>query len=94
MKWPSYGRAPAEIMELVIADLNANYGSVHDYLVNEVRVTGDTIDRLRERLLIRLRRASKHMGQTADFVCGSGEFPLVFERVFEYDLRYGLGAHT
>jgi protein-tyrosine phosphatase len=51
MKWPSYGRAPAEIMELVIADLNAYYGSVHDYLVNEVRITGNVADRLRERLL-------------------------------------------
>lgn len=51
MNWPSYGRAPAEVMELVIADLNANYGSVRDYLVDEVRITDDTVDRLRARLL-------------------------------------------
>jgi protein-tyrosine phosphatase len=51
MNWPSYGRAPAEIMELVIADLDANYGSVRDYLVNRARITDDTVARLRDRLL-------------------------------------------
>jgi protein-tyrosine phosphatase len=52
MNWPSYGRAPAEIMELVIADLNANYGSTLSYLEHEVRITNDTVGRLRERLLV------------------------------------------
>jgi protein-tyrosine phosphatase len=51
MRWPSYGRAPAEIMELVIADLNANYGSMRDYLEHEVRITDETTERLRTRLL-------------------------------------------
>ncbi|MFJ8716851.1 tyrosine-protein phosphatase [Streptomyces violaceus] len=51
MKWPGYGRAPAKIMELVLADLEARYGSVHGYLKDRVDLTDDTVDRLRSRLL-------------------------------------------
>ncbi|GGS59197.1 tyrosine-protein phosphatase [Streptomyces violaceus] len=51
MKWPGYGRAPAKIMELVLADLEARYGSVHGYLKDRVELTDDTVDRLRSRLL-------------------------------------------
>ncbi|MGW0832967.1 tyrosine-protein phosphatase [Streptomyces prunicolor] len=51
MKWPGYGRAPAEIMEFVLADLEARYGSVHGYLTDRVKLTDDTIGRLRSRLL-------------------------------------------
>ncbi|MFB8139394.1 tyrosine-protein phosphatase [Streptomyces parvus] len=52
MKWPSYGRAPAEIMELVLADLESRYGSVHGYLKDRVGLTDDTVGRLRSRLLV------------------------------------------
>ncbi|MEI5097693.1 tyrosine-protein phosphatase [Streptomyces sp. PmtG] len=51
MKWPGYGRAPAKIMELVLADLEARYGSVHGYLKDRVGLTDDTVQRLRSRLL-------------------------------------------
>ncbi|MES9521922.1 tyrosine-protein phosphatase [Streptomyces capoamus] len=51
MKWPGYGRAPARIMELVLADLENRYGSVHGYLKDRVGLTDDTADRLRSRLL-------------------------------------------
>jgi protein-tyrosine phosphatase len=51
LKWPGYGRAPAEIMELVFADLTARYGSVDGYLKDRVLITDGTADRLRARLL-------------------------------------------
>ncbi|MFE3944095.1 tyrosine-protein phosphatase [Streptomyces sp. NPDC059118] len=51
MKWPGYGRAPAKIMELVLADLESRYGSVHGYLKDRVELTDGTVDRLRSRLL-------------------------------------------
>ncbi|WP_330330954.1 tyrosine-protein phosphatase [Streptomyces sp. NBC_00536] len=51
LKWPSYGRAPAEIMALVFADLTARHGSVHAYLTDRVGITAATITALRARLL-------------------------------------------
>lgn len=51
MKWPSYGRAPAVIMELVFADLEARYGSVHGYLTYRVGLPERTARQLRDRLL-------------------------------------------
>ncbi|MGW6980921.1 tyrosine-protein phosphatase [Streptomyces sp. NPDC054932] len=51
MKWPGYGRAPAVIMELVLADLEAAYGSVQGYLEERVRLSPETVERLRARLL-------------------------------------------
>ncbi|MCX4961334.1 tyrosine-protein phosphatase [Streptomyces virginiae] len=51
MKWPSYGRAPAVIMELVLADLEARYGSVHGYLTDRVGLRERTAQQLRDRLL-------------------------------------------
>ncbi|MFG2486896.1 tyrosine-protein phosphatase [Streptomyces virginiae] len=51
MKWPSYGRAPAVIMELVFADLEARYGSVHGYLTDRVGLRERTAQQLRDRLL-------------------------------------------
>ncbi|MGW7364401.1 tyrosine-protein phosphatase [Streptomyces sp. NPDC054841] len=51
LKWPAYGRAPAEIMELVFAGLSARYGSVHGYLKDRVGITDDVVTRLRARLL-------------------------------------------
>ncbi|MEU6299079.1 tyrosine-protein phosphatase [Streptomyces erythrochromogenes] len=52
MKWPSYGRAPAVIMELVLADLRARHGSVHGYLKDRVGLSDRTAEQLRARLLV------------------------------------------
>ncbi|MGS2616669.1 tyrosine-protein phosphatase [Micromonospora sp. LZ34] len=49
--WPGYGRAPAQIIRLVLADLRARYGSVHGYVTDRLGVSEKTITRLRERLL-------------------------------------------
>jgi protein-tyrosine phosphatase len=49
--WPGYGRAPAEIIELVLADLRAAHGSVHGYVTDRLGVSEKTITQLRERLL-------------------------------------------
>ncbi|MFG2972929.1 tyrosine-protein phosphatase [Streptomyces sp. NPDC048331] len=51
MKWPSYGRAPAVIMELVLADLETRYGSVRGYLTDRVGLRERTVEQLRDRLL-------------------------------------------
>ena len=49
--WPAYGRAPAEIIRLVLADLRAAHGSVHGYVTGRLGVGEKTIDALRARLL-------------------------------------------
>ncbi|GAA2974936.1 tyrosine-protein phosphatase [Actinokineospora diospyrosa] len=54
MRWPYYGRAPAKVMELVLADLTTRYGSPRAYLTNRVGITEDTVARLRDRLLVQL----------------------------------------
>ncbi|MEV7171583.1 tyrosine-protein phosphatase [Streptomyces sp. NPDC093224] len=51
MKWPSYGRAPAVIMELVVEDLRARHGSVEAYLKDRTGLEDETVRRLRARLL-------------------------------------------
>lgn len=51
MTWPGYGRAPAEIMALVLADLGSRYGSTLDYLRERVKVADRTTALLRARLL-------------------------------------------
>lgn len=51
MKWPSYGRAPAVVMELVFGDLEARYGSVEGYLGERAGLSQRTVERLRSRLL-------------------------------------------
>ncbi|MFB6517402.1 tyrosine-protein phosphatase [Streptomyces sp. NPDC056401] len=53
MRWPSYGRAPAEILRLTLADLATRHGSVHAYLTDEVGITPTTTAHLRERFLTR-----------------------------------------
>ncbi|GLY14975.1 hypothetical protein Kisp01_19900 [Kineosporia sp. NBRC 101677] len=52
LSWPSYGRAPAIIMELVFADLEATYGSVAGYLKDKVELKDETVRLLRQRLLV------------------------------------------
>lgn len=51
MRWPAYGRAPAEVLRLTLADLAARYGSVAAYLTEQVGITPGTTARLRARLL-------------------------------------------
>lgn len=51
MRWPAYGRAPAEIMRLVLGELADRYGSVPAYLTDRVGITPETTARLRTRLL-------------------------------------------
>lgn len=51
LKWPAYGRAPAEIMRLFLADLNTRYGSVHGYAAEQLGVDDDLVAALRGQLL-------------------------------------------
>ncbi|MBT2467057.1 tyrosine-protein phosphatase [Streptomyces sp. ISL-66] len=51
MRWPAYGRAPAEVLRLTLADLATRYGSVSGYLTEQVGITPGTTARLRARLL-------------------------------------------
>ncbi|MEU6865708.1 tyrosine-protein phosphatase [Streptomyces sp. NPDC046876] len=51
MRWPSYGRAPATVLSLTLADLAARHGSVAAYLTDGVGITEQTATRLRQRLL-------------------------------------------
>lgn len=51
LRWPSYGRAPAAVLSLVLADLKARYGSPAGYLTTRVGITPATVARLRTRLL-------------------------------------------
>lgn len=50
--WPGYGRAPADIMRLVLDDLTTNYGSVRQYLTEQVGIEQAVIDQMRLRLLV------------------------------------------
>ncbi|MFF1924034.1 tyrosine-protein phosphatase [Streptomyces sp. NPDC058221] len=52
MKWPGYGRAPQEVMRHFLADLKAEYGSVHAYATGHLGIDEALIGRLRERLLV------------------------------------------
>lgn len=63
--WPSYGRAPARIMELFFADLETRYGSAEEYLKNTAGLGDDTVEQLRTRLLVR--------SDPDDAVRGSGQ---------------------
>lgn len=51
LRWPGYGRAPAEVMRLFLSDLAAGYGSVHGYATRHLGVDEALIARLRTRLL-------------------------------------------
>ncbi|MEU8898867.1 tyrosine-protein phosphatase [Nocardia sp. NPDC048505] len=52
LRWPGYGRAPAEVMRLVLADLAGTYGSVREYLTGAAGVAPESLERLRARLLV------------------------------------------
>ncbi|MFJ6216310.1 tyrosine-protein phosphatase [Streptomyces sp. NPDC092296] len=51
LNWPSYGRAPAQVMRLFLADLAAEHGSVRGYVVERLGADEELITALRERLL-------------------------------------------
>jgi protein-tyrosine phosphatase len=51
--WPAYGRAPAQIMVLVLEGIRTRYGSVAGYLRDVAGVNDETVMTLRERLLVR-----------------------------------------
>ncbi|MET9436003.1 tyrosine-protein phosphatase [Streptomyces sp. NPDC006551] len=51
LRWPGYGRAPAEIMRLFLADLRERYGSVYGYATGHVGVDPSVIGALRARLV-------------------------------------------
>ncbi|MFI9048362.1 tyrosine-protein phosphatase [Streptomyces sp. NPDC053427] len=51
LRWPGYGRAPAEIIRLFLADLAARYGSVRRYAADHLGVDDELIARMRQRLL-------------------------------------------
>ncbi|MET9319432.1 tyrosine-protein phosphatase [Streptomyces sp. NPDC003038] len=49
--WPGYGRAPAEVMRLFLADLRQAYGSVRGYATDVLGVDDGMVAALRENLL-------------------------------------------
>ncbi|MFD9031858.1 tyrosine-protein phosphatase [Streptomyces sp. NPDC059567] len=51
LRWPGYGRAPAEIMRLFLADLRAQYGSVYAYVTGHVGLDPAVVETLRRRLV-------------------------------------------
>jgi protein-tyrosine phosphatase len=51
LRWPGYGRAPAEIMRLFLADLASAYGSVHAYAIDQLGLDELPIAQLRNRML-------------------------------------------
>lgn len=51
LRWPAYGRAPAEVMRLFLTDLNHRYGSVRGYASHRLDVDDALVAALRERLL-------------------------------------------
>ncbi|MFD8317823.1 tyrosine-protein phosphatase [Kitasatospora purpeofusca] len=51
LRWPGFGRAPEDVIRLVLADLTAAHGSVHAYATGTVGVDEALIGRLRARLL-------------------------------------------
>lgn len=51
LRWLGYGRAPAELMRLFLAELAARYGSVHAYAADQLGVDDELITALRRQLL-------------------------------------------
>ncbi|MFF9506611.1 tyrosine-protein phosphatase [Streptomyces sp. NPDC014724] len=50
--WPGFGRAPADVMRLFLADLAATHGSVHGYATELLGVDGELVAALRRNLLV------------------------------------------
>lgn len=51
LRWPFYGRAPADVMRLFLTDLSTTYGSVHAYATDRLGIDKDVIVQLRTNLL-------------------------------------------
>ncbi len=51
LRWPAYGRAPAEIMRFFLADLITRYGSVYGYAAEQLDVDDGLVTALRRQLL-------------------------------------------
>jgi protein-tyrosine phosphatase len=51
LTWPGYGRAPADVMRLFLADLAEQYGSVRGYTADPLGVDDDLVAALRSNLL-------------------------------------------
>jgi protein-tyrosine phosphatase len=52
LRWPGYGRAPAELIEMVLAELAAAHGSVHRYAAERLGLDDSVLSALRARLLM------------------------------------------
>ncbi|GAA3348033.1 hypothetical protein GCM10020358_64970 [Amorphoplanes nipponensis] len=52
LRWPGYGRAPATIIRLFLADLAAAHGSVHEYAATRLQLDDGVLAALRARLLM------------------------------------------
>ncbi|MFF7443328.1 tyrosine-protein phosphatase [Streptomyces sp. NPDC008122] len=50
-RWPGYGRAPADVVRLFLADLRERYGSVHGYVTGHVGLDPEVVTALRSRLV-------------------------------------------
>jgi len=51
LRWPGYGRAPAELMRLFLADLTDRHGSVRAYATEQLGVDTELVAALRANLL-------------------------------------------
>lgn len=51
LRWPAYGRAPVEIMQLFLASLATQYGSVRGYAIKQLGVDDNLVAALRRQLL-------------------------------------------
>jgi protein-tyrosine phosphatase len=49
--WPSFGKAPGDLMRLFLHDLNIAHGSLRGYVVNELGIREDLIAAMRAHLL-------------------------------------------
>jgi protein-tyrosine phosphatase len=52
LRWPGYGRAPAELIRMVLAELTARHGSVHRYAAERLELDDSVVTALRTRLLM------------------------------------------
>ncbi|MFE7517394.1 tyrosine-protein phosphatase [Streptomyces sp. NPDC057540] len=50
-RWPGYGRAPADVVRLFLADLRERYGSVYGYVTGHVGLDPEVVAALRGRLV-------------------------------------------
>ncbi|MGN9838166.1 tyrosine-protein phosphatase [Nonomuraea sp. H19] len=51
LRWPGYGRAPAEIMRMFLSDLTTAHGSIQAYATERLGIDKELLAELRSRLL-------------------------------------------